>query len=150
MSQLDATIDRMRAVSEYLIPLNFPRAAGPENEDIISPLKKSMVEVDGYTVGIHFNKAEYPTYLMETCQIFPVTMPFLPFSLVLKIARKFLGNHHLSFIEVPREDRRYYCWTLCLDKAGHPIVPQYDVKAETVSYDGFAYSYMHASQFNFY
>ena len=149
MSQLDAQVEKMRTVAAYLIPLNFPK--GPaENEDIISPLKKSIVEVDGYTLGLHFNKAEYPTYLMETVQIFGVTMPFLPFSLVVKVARKFLGNHYLSYIEAPKEDRRYYCWTVCVDQAGHPIKPQYEVKTESVEYDGFPYTYMNADQFNFY
>jgi len=61
-----------------------------------------------------------------------------------------LGSSCLSYIELPQVDRKYYCWTVCLDRTGHPILPQYDVKTERASFEGFEYIYMHAHQFNFY
>jgi len=149
MSRLDAEIETLRNAAEHLIAYNFPKGY-PKNEDLISPLKKAVVEVDGYTVGLHFNKADYDTYFLEAVQVFGATTPFLPFHLVVKIVRRFLGCHCLSLIEVPKEDRKYYCWTCCTDRAGRPIQPQYDVKTEDASFEGFEYTYMHASQFNFY
>ena len=149
MRCLDEEIEVLRNMSEHLIPYNFPKGP-PQNEDIIAPLKRAMVDVDGYTVGLHFNKADYGTYFLETVQVFGATMPFLPFHLVVKIARRILGSHFLSFIEVPKEDRKYYCWTCCTDRQGKPIRPQYDVKTEDAKFEGFSFTYIHASQFNFY
>jgi len=149
MSKLEEEMDGLRRLGDLLIPFNFPKGS-QQGENDLAPLKKIFLEVDGYGVGIHYNKADYDSYFLETVQIFGGHIPFLPFNLVLKIARRVLGSSCLSYIELPQVDRKYYCWTVCLDRTGHPILPQYDVKTERASFEGFEYIYMHAHQFNFY
>jgi len=149
MSNFDEEINNLRRLGDLLIPYNFPRS-GQEDEETIAPLKKTFVEVDGYGIWIYFNKADYGNYVLEAVHIFGASIPNLPFNLVLKIARKILGSSCLSYIELPSRDRKYYCWTVCLDTQGRPMMPQYDVKTEQMCFEGFDYTYMRSHQFNFY
>jgi len=149
MATFEITVDNLRSVGEMLIPYNFPLAHKDLEKDI-APLKKSEVEVDGYSLIIHFNKAKYKGYYLETFQIYNKYGPFLPFSLVVKMACKSLGGHLLSLVEFYQDDRKVYCWSVCVDEDGKPRPSPIEEESEPCEFEGFAYKYMHPDQLNFY
>lgn len=149
MSKFDEKIEMMRNVSESLVPYNFP--SGPvELEYYIAPLKRCEVEVDGYSVVFHLNRAKYNDHYLETFQVHNKYAPFLPFHLVAKLARKVLGGHHLSLVEFYQGEHKIYCWSVCLDDRGRPIDSPIKEKSKPVEFEGFKYVYITPEQLNLY
>jgi len=148
MKTLDDTVEMLRTMGEHLVPYNFPRNH-PMLEDFISPLKTTLVEVDGYTVRVHFNKMDYNTHFLETCQICGEKIPFLPFSVIVKIGKKFLGGHHLSLIEQCIKGKMYWCWAICVDNTGRPIHWMHPMKTKPCAYDGFEFQYVKPGEVDF-
>ena len=149
MSKFDEKIEIFRNLADELVPYNFPM--GPvEMEYYISPLKKCEVEVDGYTIVFHLNRALYENHHLETFQLYNKYAPFLPFYLVAKLARKVLGGHCLSLIEFYQEDRKIYCWSVCLDSRGRPISSPIKEKSKPKIFEGFEYMHMTPEQLNLY
>lgn len=149
MSNFDSRLEILRNLSDDLVPYNFP--LGPvELEYYIAPLKRSEAEVDGYPIVFHFNRAAYNDHFLESFQVYSRFTPFLPFCVVVKLARKALGSHHLSLVEFYQDDRKVYCWSVCLDSRGRPIHSPMNERTESRSFEGFKYSYMNPDQLNLY
>jgi hypothetical protein len=149
MSKFDTKIEMIRNLADNLVPYNFPM--GPvELEHYISPLKKSEVEVDGYTIIFHFNRAFYDNHYLETFQLYNKYAPFLPFYLVTKLAKKVLGGHMLSLIEFYQDEHKIYCWSVCLDDRGRPMTSPAKEKCNPRTFEGFDYMYMTPDQLNLY
>ena len=55
--KLEVQVEEMRSLGEQLIPYNFPRAPAEWEEDI-NLLKAREIIVDGYTVVVHYSKAD--------------------------------------------------------------------------------------------
>lgn len=149
MSDFDGRLENLRNLSHDLVPYNFP--LGPvELEYYLSPLKKSEAVVDGYSLVFHFNRASYNDHFLESFQVYNKHAPFLPFCLVTRLARKALGSHHLSLVEFYQEDRKVYCWSVCLDSRGRPIASPMKERTDLRVFEGFGYSYMKPEQLNLY
>lgn len=149
MSNFDNKIEILRNLSEQLVAYNFPMAP-TEFEYDISCLKRMEIDVDGYTIIVHLNKAYYEKYYLETFQIYNKHAPFLPFNLVVKLGKKVLGSHLLSFVEFYQKDKKIYCWSVCLDERGRPISSPIRDKFKTKIFEGFQYDYIQPEQLNFY
>lgn len=149
MGKIDNIVSDMKKLADFFVPYNFP-AVPPFEEDAINILKFKEVTLDGYNVVLHFNKHNYGDHYLETFQILGKEIPFLPFCLTCKMAKKFLGNRYLSLIEVLKDNRKIYCWTLIRDKKGHPIAHPYKHKVENCIYDDLQYNYLHPDKINFY
>lgn len=149
MSEFDSKIEITRNLADQLVPYNFP-VAPVELEYYISALKKSETNVDGYSIVYHFNRALYKDYYLETFQIYNKYAPFLPFYIVAKLAKKVLGSHFLSLVEFYQDDHKIYCWSVCLDKKGRPIISPAKEKCKSENFEGFEYLHMSPDQFNFY
>jgi hypothetical protein len=145
---LNGALDVLRNCGEHLLPYNFPQNH-PSLEDIIFPLKITEVEVDGYDVGLHFSKADYGDHYLESLQVSGTNTPFLPFNVVVKVAQIALGSHRLSLIKAPRQGKVFYCWTLCVDKQGHPIPFKHFAKGEVCNYEGFEFNSLTPDSVNF-
>lgn len=146
---VDSQLEQLRSLGEFLVPYNFPLAPkGDEND--LSVLKKTELEIDGYTVVVHFNKSFYDDYYLETFQIIGKNSPFLPFSLVVKLACRVLGKHYLSFVEFYEQNRKNYCWSVCLDLDGRAIPSPIEEESFSCEYEGFEYFYLNPNQLNFY
>lgn len=145
---LDEVIENMRNLGETLIPKNYPKAPPPlvGTEDDLLMFKKKTIVVDGFNVDIHYQKSDFDDFYTETLQIYGMYAPFLPFGLVCKLAKKFLGSANLSLVEIFRENRKIYCWTVYVDRTGRPIEMPYDIKVESCHFEGLRYSYMQPSQ----
>lgn len=135
-----------------LMPYTYPQS-DPGDEDDITMLKTTEIVVDGYHVIVHLNIADYNDRTLNTLQIFGRDLPFLPFTLVVKIARKFLGSECLFLTEIYQENRKVYCWTLIKDKYGkarpYPVNKKLK-KVHRCSFEGFDYILMDPKNLSFY
>lgn len=148
MVVFDVLIEEVKNLGEVLVPFNFPQN-DPALEDDLNPLKVRKTIVDGYDVTIYYSKADHNEFLLETVQIYADNHPFLPFSLVIKIARRFLGSDRLSLIEFMRMDKKVYCWTVYRNREGDAIDPPHD-DLKHFNYEGFEYTYLSPAHVNFY
>lgn len=149
IENVDQVIDQMKTIGDRLVEYNWPQGP-PQLEQHINVLKMRDLDVDGYPVTVHFGRADYDKSYLETLQIMSRNGVFLPFHLVAKLGKKFLGSHHLYLVEVFKDGRKIYCWTVTLDKHGRPIDPPNQQYAEDCVYDGFKYRYMYPQHVNFY
>lgn len=147
---LDETIENMRLVGEMMVPYNFPLAPMPLGEDDLAIFKERELVVDGYSIIVNYQKSDYQNHLVETLQIHGRTSPFLPFNLICKLGKRFLGTHHLSLVELFRQNRKVYIWSLCVDREGKPIPSPYDNDTESCEFEGFNYLYLQPNQINFF
>jgi hypothetical protein len=143
------TVEDMKRFGDFLMPFNFPRVP-PQDEDEVNHIKVRGLYVDGFNVLLHYSKQDYETYYLETLQILAKYAPFLPFSLVCKIGKRFLGDKHLSLVEIFQDQRKIYCWTLVTDNDGNPTDGPYQTQSEPCNYEGFEYKCVNPKQVNFY
>lgn len=149
MDTFTEKVDRLKKLGDRLVRFNFPMAS-QELEKDISVLKKAEVDVDGYGLIIHYNKAHYDDYYLESFQIMGKYFPFLPFHLVVKLACKALGEDRLSLVEFIQDERKVYCWSVCKDLDGQVTDKPFLGKAEPCEFEGFAYHYLNPDYLNFY
>lgn len=147
IKSFDETVKDMKSFGAFLMPYSRPKVA-QEDDDDINFMKAKEALVDGYSLVLYYSKNDWPTHYMEIVQISGKFTPFLPFSLVCKIGRKFLGEKHLSYVDFMKEDRKTYCWTVASDKEHNPIPAPY--KKESLSddciYDGLCYKCLNPSK----
>lgn len=149
MGKFDKWVKQIKKFGNTLIPFNFPQG-DPSLEDDLNSLKMRQVSIDGYNLTIYYSIADHNEFYLETVQAYADHHPFLPFSVVVKIARCFLGSENLSLIDFMRMDKKVYCWTKYTNKEGCVIVPPHDKELKHCSYGGFEYTYMKSSHVNFY
>lgn len=149
--KLDEIIEGMRELGDVLIPYNYPKAPPQMTlEDDLAIFKHKEAIVDGYPIILHYQKADYENHFLETLQIYGKNSPFLPFGLICKLAKRFLGKHHLSLVELFKDNRKIYIWSVCVDRRGRPIAAPYEIDTEECNFEGFNYLYMQPNQVNFY
>ena len=147
--KLDQIVRGMKALGEVLVPFNFPLAP-LTTEDDLGLFKAREAMVDGYKLYIHYQKSDYSIYFIETLQIHNTASPFLPFGLICKLGKRFLGNSHLSLVEMFRDNRKIYLWSLCTDKQGNSLALPNNPQVEKCVYEGFHYSYLQPNQVDFF
>lgn len=146
---LEQLIERTRRLGDALVPLNWPlNQRGDEQE--LSVLKGNTTTVDGYEISLHYNKADHGHYYLETLQIYGQHAPFLPFCVVCKVARRFLGSKYLYLVELMQEHKKVYIWTVCVDKNGPAIENPRQQAAEFLEFEGFEYRLMDSKSVQFY
>lgn len=146
---LEELIERTRRLGDRLVPLNWPMNRQGDEQDL-SILKTSKTAVDGYEITLHYNKADHGDYYLETLQIYGQHTPFLPFNLVCKVARRFVGSKWLYLVELMQEHKKVYIWTVCVDKKGHAIENPRQKSAELLLFEGFEYRLMDSKSVQFY
>jgi hypothetical protein len=129
-------VEEIKRVGEMLVHLTFPRVDFKAEQDVLL-LKQRTLLVDAYEVIICYSKADYDDHIMESIQIQPSFTPFLPFAVVCKLGRAFLGTKNLSYIEFFKHNRKVYCWTVKL-RDERVLPPDKTSKVET--YEGFEFN----------
>jgi len=147
--KLDTIVEKMRSFGDFLVPYNFPRVPH-EEEDAINCIKARDVHVDGYNLILHYSKAEYEHNYVESLKVLGKYSPFLPFILVCKIGKRFLGEEHLSLVEIFQGNRKIYCWSKVTDKDGKAVPSPHQTELERRIFEGFSYRLMNPSHVNFY
>jgi hypothetical protein len=102
-------------------------------------LNGRIVEIDGYSLNLKFNRRRNGSVINETLSISAENHTFLPFNLLCKLAKKFLGQHELFLYELVDEFRKIYIWSVSLDHEGKPIATYFKNKYEVCTYDDFSY-----------
>ncbi len=148
MNDLKKTVGEMLRMGELLIPHTYP-ASSLEEEKTIKILKQRELVVDGYDVVVSYSKADYKNHYLEILQIQGLYVPFLPFNLICKLGRLFLGSDCLSIIEIMKSNNKLYCWTLYKNKDGSCIVPP-ETESKKCSFEGFEFSSLNPDAVNFY
>lgn len=139
----------MREFGEKMIPYNVPKGK-KENEEDIGIFKSRNIVVDGYEIRAYYTISDFDSHRTEILQLWGVYAPFLPFTLICKLAKEFLGDSHLTLVEMFKDDRKIYCWTVNVDSDGKPIESPYEVDVEECMFEGLNYLYIDPSQVNFY
>jgi hypothetical protein len=148
--KLEEIVKNMRSVGKMLIPYNYPQAPLNFFIDDLEIFKEREIAVDGYSVIIHYQKADYGDYFLETLQVYNRLGPFLPFFIVLKVASRFLGPTNLSLVELLKDGKKIYCWSLALDKNNETIEIPYEIIGEECVFEGVKYTYVNPTEVNFY
>lgn len=140
IKSFDEMIKETKALGEILMQYSQPKVSRAD-EDVIQCLKTREITVDGYSILISYSKNDWPGHYMEVLQITGKYTPFLPFSLICKIGKKFFGETHLSFVDFMKEDRKTYCWTVASDKNHNPIPVPYkkEILLDDREYEGLFY-----------
>lgn len=147
--KLEENINELKLLGELLIDFNFPKSP-PENEEIISPLKSREIIIDGYEVIVVYSKSKHPTHYVVSLQITSKYDIFLPFNIVCKLAKKFLGDKGLSLIEMFKNSKKVYCWALILDPNEEIVMESNHTEIVPCNFEGFDYNYMDFKKVNFY
>jgi hypothetical protein len=108
--------------------------------DDIAFLKLNSIMLDGYEIYVQYNKGDYGNYYLESVEVIGRYAPFLPFILVCKVVKAFLGKDHLAYVDFFHDNRRHYCWTLAKNKDDEPIPGPFKVEMEAGEYEGLEYS----------
>jgi hypothetical protein len=135
---LEQTVEQMRRMGEMLIPYNYPMTPKSEAEDI-APFKLNQIMLDGYEIYVQYNKGNYGKYFLESVEVIAKNTPFLPFVLVCKVGKAFLGDKYLAYVSFWDQNRNHYVWTVAKDEDDQPMPGPYKVEMETYEYEGFEY-----------
>jgi hypothetical protein len=139
MATIHETVEHMKVMADLLLPLTHPRVTY-EGEQQILCMKQRIVQMNGHELELCFSRADYDKYLLETIQIQSRHAPFLPFNIICKIGRMFLGERNLCYIDFFRFHRKVYCWaTKKVD--GRAIAP--GKRSDAATFEGFDYHLLH-------
>jgi hypothetical protein len=149
MQEIDQIIDEMKTLGKALVEYSFPLATS-EDEDSVSILKTREIVVDGYAVVVHYGRGKYEEYSLETFQCLGTRSPFLPFFVVTKLARLFLGEKQLCFVDVMHNGKKVYCWTLTSERDRQiPSAPSRRSRS-VLEFEGFRFNYLDPESVNFF
>lgn len=126
-------VREMKGLAGVLQPFTPPKH--PADEDI-SWLKQREVIVDGYPMIAHYSEADYGDVKMDILTIGCKFAPFIPFNVVCKVAKMFLGESHLTLFEYTRGGRKIYSWML-ISRDGKPVNDFQMANSEKQNYNGF-------------
>jgi hypothetical protein len=131
----------MRNLGDLLAEFDFPQVQGGAEDDI-SPLKARDIVVDGYEVAIYYSKSILSDdRAVECLQCLGQRSPFLPFHVVVKIAKEFLGDKYLGFVDVFINNKKVYCWIVHTDGNGKPVDNDHFVVRE-IEFEGTRIGYL--------
>lgn len=146
----DEVVKNMKSMASMLIPYNYPLNPLALFEEDLEIFKERDAAIDGYSIILHYQISDYDSYYLRTLQIYNKIGPFLPFNLVVKIAKKFLGEEQLSLVEVFKSNRKIYCWSLAVDKENKPVETPYISDSHPCFFEGFKYLYLTPANVFFY
>ncbi len=140
---IEKIVDEMRGLGRLLSP--FVTSA---DEDTISLLKSRELQIEGYDIVVHYSETNIRGHHLECLQCIGVRNPFLPFSVVTKLARKYLGEEHLCFVDIFIDNKKVYCWTVSKDEDGNPIESRSVLREG--NFEGVKFSYLNPKNVNFF
>ena len=135
---LSQEVDDMKRIAELLIPYTFPEVAFEVEQEILL-FKQRNIVVDGHKLHVCYSKAKYNEYFVESLQVQSLFSQFLPFSVVCKLGRVFLGYHNLSYVDFFKTNKKVYCWTI-RSREGRSLPP--DSNNQPGSFEGFEFTHL--------
>ena len=141
MGNFNESVDNAKKMARSLIPYTHPRVHYLEEQEVLL-LKQRNLTVDGYEALILYSEADYGKYFLKSLQVQCANGPFLPFTVVCKLGRIFLGSDNLSYVEFYKNNRKVYCWTA--KYRGENVLPP-ESQTTHGSYEGFQFRILHPS-----
>lgn len=126
-------VREMKGLAGILQPFTPPKY--PADDDI-SWFKQREVIVDGYSMIVHYSEGDYGEMRLDILTIGCKHAPFIPFNVVCKVAKMFLGDQYLTLFEYTRGGRKIYSWML-INRDGKPINDFQMTNSEKQTYNGF-------------
>ncbi len=135
LNDIQKTIDAMKNMADFLIDYSYPKMSFKYEEQILC-LKQQTIRVDGNDLIVSYSKADYEDHILETLQIQSQQVPFIPFNVICKTGRLFLGHKNLSYVDFFKYNRKTYCWVVkSLD--GERL--QANTDSSVTSFEGFEF-----------
>jgi hypothetical protein len=131
---LDSLIEDFKRVGDTLSSYQLS-----DNDEEV--LKTNVLEIDGYSIILKFNRIDHGPFYSENLKLKAEFGSYLPFHLVAKLGKKFLGKHQLMLIESFENDNKVYEWKIALDKDGRPAPVRIHNYYEECVYDDLNYIY---------
>jgi hypothetical protein len=138
----DEVVKNMKSLAVMLMPHNYPQNPMALFEEDLEIFKEREVVIDGYSVILYYQISNYEIYHLKSLQVHNKIGPFLPFNVVVKIAKKFLGTEQLSLIEVFKSNKKIYCWSVATDEKDNPVETPYISDAQPCEFEGLKYLYI--------
>jgi hypothetical protein len=66
------------------------------------------------------------------------------------MAKKFLGDKHVSLIEIFSSNKKLYCWSVVTNTSDEPIENPYSSNYEKREFEKFDFSVIHPEEVNFF
>lgn len=132
-----------KSISKYNYPL-----APSSMEDVLIPIKLMPLEVDGYSLLVHYNRADHGKFYLDAFQVYSKNAVFLPFNLVLKLGILFLGKENLYLMEIYAGVKKVYCWMTYYDTDENSV--EMNLPGKTQEYGGISYKLLPPSEVNIY
>jgi len=130
----EVMVREMKGLAGVLQPFTPPRH--PADSDI-SWLKQREMIIDGYPFIAHYSEADYGDVLMQVLTIGCKFAPFVPFNIVCKAVKLFMGDRdNLTLFEYTGEGRKLYSWMLA-SRDGKPVDDFQMANSEKDNYNGF-------------
>ncbi len=138
---------QLKDISRTLINYSYPKVSVEEELEIL-PLKQMYIVIDGYNIFLTYSVSEQSKYIIECIQMYAAGCAiFIPFNIVCKIAKAFLGNNNLTYIEALRDDKKIYCWSIKRDKIKGKIIEVNNGKL--MDYEGLEFNVLDTETFKF-
>ena len=130
----------LKAASNLIVNFTFPKIS-PSEESDFDFLRSATICVDGSLINIYYTKSDYNSHFFETVQIIGEHSPFIPFLVVLKVGKVFLGDGTLTLTEFYQKNRKVYCWNLITNKDGEKF-ESILIQGEKCNFEGHDYTYI--------
>lgn len=134
--------EEMRFVANKLIKYTSPKCHPKIEKDLIF-IKTRVVIVDGYELVLFFSISQYDKRKHETLHIMSNDFNFLPFNLVSRVGRTFLGNKNLHLVELIKNGKKLYIWNVWLDENQNPTEVRVLQMNKTLTFEGWEYKYIY-------
>jgi hypothetical protein len=136
---LSQHVKEMKALGELLAPVTHANdSVGDAFE--LAPLRCRKMFVDGYYLVVSYATGDDSGFRIETLQMQGVSMPYLPFYLVCKLAKAFLGPKKLGFMDFIQDGKKIYCWSVRSDSRGKRLPLPKDYKR--IQFENFKFALM--------
>lgn len=123
-----------------------PHQKSKEDEADLALLKRTTAVVDGYELNLYYSEEDHAhfsaddgtgqEFRLASLQVSSNLFPFLPFSLVCRVAREFLGSRELCLSEFLVSGRKVYLWSVATDGSGEPLRVPLHKQSRVIVYDG--------------
>ena len=140
-NDFEKQVENMKNIAEMLASQSTPQVSDAHEEEI-SILKRRTATVDGYEVNLYFSRHDHNDYCFDVLQVQSKDFSYLPFNLVCKIGRKFLGDEGLGYLEFKSQENKVYCWSV-KHSDGELILP---VNSKPGKYQGFEFLILNHSR----
>lgn len=138
---LDEHISEMRATASALTRYSYPKTSKIDELDITC-LKQRSLCIDGYQVILFLSRSDHNDFFLDKLEIVGMTIPFIPTYIVCKIGAKVLGDKHLRYSESFKFGRKFYVWSVTLNKDEEPTESIDPEELTECEFEGFKYLYV--------